>query len=337
MATAGTSRRRALQFAGASALCVLSGCSTGDPPPVQPSPPRTTAGVGDEAGDEALLQEVRRDLVALLALATASADVRVGRRRPLAAAVAPVIQRLSDRLDALGKAPPQPPTAEPLADPARALRRLRAVTLARATDVRAAASGARSGDLARLFASVAAGLAQDGSELGRLPQPGGPSSAPAGPASPGLTDVTVRADDAATVDAAAQVLAGEHAALYAYGVVGGRRRSSPTEASRAERAYLVHRSRRDTLTEALRAAGATPVAAEPAYELPVAVTSAASAQRVGQQVEDRCSVLYALLVATTPPGRDGIRAEAAAALVDSALRLLGWGGAATALPGVQRP
>lgn len=336
MATAGTSRRRALQFVGASALWVLSGCPTDETPPVESSAPRTTADVRDGSGDELLLQDVRRDLLAVLAVATASADVRIGRRRPLASAVEPVIQRLSARLDALGAVPPKPRSAASLTDPARALRRLRAVTLARASDVRAAAAGARSGELARLFASIAAGLAQDGSVLARLAQASGPPTT-AGPASVGLTDVALPADDAATVDAAQQVLAGEHAALYAYGVVGGRRRSSPTEASRAERAYVVHRARRDALTVALRAAWATPVAAEPAYELPVAVTSAASARRVSQQVEDRSSVLYALLVATAPAGRDGIRAEATTALVDAALRRLDWGGAASALPAVQRP
>lgn len=341
VATAGTSRRTALRTAAGAALWLLSGCSTGDG---VPSASRRSQSPPAEAGDEALLEDVRRTMSALLGLTTATAGLRERGTRPLADPLDPVVSRLSARLDAVGASadPAAGPGASPPSDSARAVRQLQAATSQHADVTRTAASDARSGDLARLLAAVAAGLGQDAAVLARLPQAGGNASssdrAAADPDGAGLAaDLEAHPGDTATVEPAQQVLAGEHAAMYAYGVVGGRRVSNAPEAGRAARAYVVHRARRDALTAALRAAGADPVPAAATYELPVAVTSAATARRVGQQVEDRCSVLYALLVAVTPAERDGVRAQAAVALSDAGLRLLDWGGAATALPGVQRP
>lgn len=328
------SRRTALQVAGASTLWLVTGCASGAGTP----PPRPPA---SRSADEALLDQARQDLAALLALATAISGVRVRRTRPLAVPLAAVVSRLSTRLAALGAAAERRTgtVTAPGSNPDRALQRLLAATGELQRTLRAAGSGAHSGDLARLLASVAAGLAQDAAVLVRLlPESGtGPGLGGPRPADAGLDVVDLPAGDTASVDAAQQVLAGEHAAVYAYEVVGGRRRSSPPDRGRATRAYVVHRARRDALTVGLRAAGADPVVADATYELPVPVTSTATARSVSQQVEDRCSVLYALLVATAPADRRGVRAEAGTALTDAALRLLSWGGPPTALPGVQRP
>lgn len=136
------------------------------------------------------------------------------------------------------------------------------------------------------------------------------------------------------IDAMQDALAGEHAAEYAYGVIGGRLDYGTSDQELATRLYAEHRDRRDELMRLLTDAGANPVGADPAYELPVDVQSAADAQRLGQQVEDRCSVLYAGVVATAT---GGARSFAVDALTASAVAGLEWGAPPVALPGVQRP
>lgn len=136
------------------------------------------------------------------------------------------------------------------------------------------------------------------------------------------------------VDAMQDVLAGEHAAVYAYGVVGGRLDYGSRYQDLASRLYRRHRDLRDTLSDRIAAAGAEPVGTEPAYDLPVRVDSDKAAQRLGRQVEDRCSVLYAALVAVA----DGdARALAVTALSDAAVAGVEWGAPSTALPGVEQP
>ena len=137
----------------------------------------------------------------------------------------------------------------------------------------------------------------------------------------------------AVAPALQQMLAGEHAAVYAYGVLGGRLTPGTTPQARAADAYVEHRARRDDVVAMLRALGADPVAAEPGYALPTEADTAAQAAAVARQVEDRCSVLYAQAVAAAT-GRT--RAYAVGALVDAATRALSWGADPVALPGVQR-
>ena len=129
-------------------------------------------------------------------------------------------------------------------------------------------------------------------------------------------------------------LAGEHAAEYAYSVIGGRLDSGTTYQELAARHFREHRTRRDALIALLRDAGAEPVGAEPAYKLPIAVDSDSDAKRVGQQVEDRCTVLYAAIVATA---QDAPRRFAVTALGEAAVAGLEWGASAVALPGVEAP
>ncbi|MDN5853981.1 MAG: ferritin-like domain-containing protein [Actinomycetia bacterium] len=135
-------------------------------------------------------------------------------------------------------------------------------------------------------------------------------------------------------DAMQDALAGEHAAAYAYSVIGGRLDYGTTYQELAARHFRDHRARRDALIALLGDAGADPVGADPAYELPVAVESDSDAQRVGQQVEDRCSVLYAGIVATATgqPRRFGVTA-----LGEAAVAGLEWGAPPVALPGVESP
>lgn len=133
--------------------------------------------------------------------------------------------------------------------------------------------------------------------------------------------------EAAALQAA---LAGEHAALYAYGVVGAR--SSGSDADLAAAAYVRHRARRDALVAMLTEAGERPAAPEVAYDLPFATDGRAPLRRLAALVEGRCAALYAALVQHSPAGR----AFAARGLVDCATTQLGWGGPPEPFPGLGR-
>ncbi len=143
------------------------------------------------------------------------------------------------------------------------------------------------------------------------------------------------------VQALQRTLAGEHAALYVYGVLGGRVSDSahPRLAERLTSAYTTHRGRRDELTDRVRAAGEDPVAAEVSYELPgtdrpglAAQLDAAAITAAALVTEQRCAVTYAEAVGATS-GAD--RRWAVAALTDAAVRELGFGGAPQPWPGVR--
>src|SRR4051794_9413332 len=89
-------------------------------------------------------------------------------------------------------------------------------------------------------------------------------------------------------------LAGEHAAVWAYGLIGAR--LPQAQVAQALSALAAHRARRDTLDRSLRRGGASPAAAAPAYELPSAVTAANSAVALAVLVEERLAGAYADLV-----------------------------------------
>jgi len=133
-------------------------------------------------------------------------------------------------------------------------------------------------------------------------------------------------------EAAAQAtLAGEHAAVYAYGVVGGVVDPSGALGGLARAGYGAHVNRRDRLERSLRALDVEPVAAEPGYALPRPVTTEADAARLIRRVEDRCAVLHAALVAAST---GELRGEAVGWLSDAATRGLAWGAPPAAFPGV---
>lgn len=128
-------------------------------------------------------------------------------------------------------------------------------------------------------------------------------------------------------------LAGEHAAVYLYGVVGGRV-SVSTHAElwqRVRDAYNLHRGRRDQLVSMVRTAGAEPVAAEVSYELPNPAMTPAQLERVALEVEQRCAAVYADTVGSTAGAN---RQWALDALEDAAVRLLGFGGEPEPFPGL---
>ncbi|MFE2013398.1 ferritin-like domain-containing protein [Streptomyces sp. NPDC059491] len=131
------------------------------------------------------------------------------------------------------------------------------------------------------------------------------------------------------LDAAQAALAAEHAAVYGYGVVGGR--IGAERRPEATAAYEAHRARRDALRRTVRDLGGTPVASEAAYTLPFPAADTAAAVRLAAVLEDRVAGVYSDLVrAAAGP----LRREAAAALREAAVRAVRWRGSDVTFPGL---
>ncbi|WNI28891.1 ferritin-like domain-containing protein [Streptomyces sp. ITFR-6] len=133
----------------------------------------------------------------------------------------------------------------------------------------------------------------------------------------------------AALKAAQAALAAEHAAVYGYGVAGGR----VTAGRRAEAtaAHHAHRARRDALVRTVRGLGGEPVAADPAYALPFAVPGPAEAVRLAAVLEDRVADVYSDLVRAA---EGPLRRDAADALREAAVRAVRWRGSGIPFPGL---
>lgn len=131
-----------------------------------------------------------------------------------------------------------------------------------------------------------------------------------------------------------ETLAGEHAAVYVYGVLGGRLSAAqhPDLMDRVVAAYASHVRRRDRVTALVAADGAEPLAAEVSYELPNPALTAAQITAAALVTEQRCANVYAQTVGSTSRAD---RRWAVDALVDSAVRQLGFGGGPDEFPGVR--
>jgi len=135
------------------------------------------------------------------------------------------------------------------------------------------------------------------------------------------------------VDSLQTTLAGEHAAVYVYGVLGGRvsATAAPDLAAAVRAAYTTHRGRRDQVVALIRAAQEEPVAAEVSYQLPNPARSTQQCRRAAAETEERCAGVYASMVGTTSRAN---RQWAIDALTDAAVRRLTFGGEPAAFPGV---
>ncbi|MEU6311606.1 ferritin-like domain-containing protein [Streptomyces sp. NPDC047014] len=129
--------------------------------------------------------------------------------------------------------------------------------------------------------------------------------------------------------AAQAALAAEHAAAYAYGVIGAR--STGPRATEAREAYGVHLARRDALVRTVRELGGAPRPSEAAYTLPFPVRTPADAERLAAVVEDRVAGAYSDLVRAA---EGPLRREAADALTAAAVRAARWRGVGVAFPGL---
>ncbi|MEU8591907.1 ferritin-like domain-containing protein [Streptomyces sp. NPDC048664] len=135
--------------------------------------------------------------------------------------------------------------------------------------------------------------------------------------------------ESAELTALRAALRAEHAAVYGYGVVGGRIQQSLR--SQARDAYDAHRARRDDLTRSVRDLGGTPDAAAPGYALPFPVSDSAAAIELAAELELRVAAAYSDLVRATTGTRRG---AAAAALREAAVRAVRWNGGSVAFPGL---
>ena len=126
-------------------------------------------------------------------------------------------------------------------------------------------------------------------------------------------------------EARAIAVAGEDAAIYAYGVISAV--LSNTDHRRALAALRAHQSWRDRLAAVLPA-GATPTAAI-AYDFPYPVTDSQQAVHLAQLVENRLVVVYADLAAAATGDE---RADAVLAASECATRAVVWGAPSQAFP-----
>jgi hypothetical protein len=130
----------------------------------------------------------------------------------------------------------------------------------------------------------------------------------------------------------ADALAAEHAAIFAYGVIGAHLEDHRSTAREAEQA---HRTRRDELVLLL---GDLAPAAEPSYQLPFPVENPDDAGRLAIVVEERVAATWRALLAESGAGD---RERALDALTDAAVRATRWRvvarlePAAIPFPGVQ--
>jgi hypothetical protein len=138
------------------------------------------------------------------------------------------------------------------------------------------------------------------------------------------------------VEAQQATLAGEHAAVYLYEVLGAQASQSrqPVLYARLLDAFRVHRKRRDQLTVAIAAAGADPVPSEVSYDLPgptgPGADDAAELNDAALRVERRIARTYGQLVESTAGAE---RRWALVALDDSAVRQLEFRGTPEMFPG----
>ncbi|MET8052550.1 ferritin-like domain-containing protein [Streptosporangium sp. NPDC005286] len=91
-------------------------------------------------------------------------------------------------------------------------------------------------------------------------------------------------------------LAAEHAAVYAYGVIGAR--STGRLRTEMTAAYNAHRARRDQLRAMIVKMGGTPAEPAAVYELPVTPSTAAQAVELAVLVERRVTGAYLELAAS---------------------------------------
>ena len=136
-----------------------------------------------------------------------------------------------------------------------------------------------------------------------------------------------------TLDALQAALAGEHACIYGYGLVGAHVSESAEDLARD--GYQTHRARREELTRQIRLRHGEPVAALPAYVVPIEVDDNASARQLAGLLEQRLAVLYAdLIEATSVPA---LRELALMTLIETSVLAARWTGDTFALPGIDEP
>ncbi|MGH3938097.1 MAG: ferritin-like domain-containing protein [Pseudonocardiaceae bacterium] len=123
------------------------------------------------------------------------------------------------------------------------------------------------------------------------------------------------------LDALQAALAAEHAAVWAYGLVGAF--LADELAGQLAEAAAAHRSRRDDTERVLIDAGAQPVRAEPGYLTPEPVTDNASALRLTITVETDTAAAWRSVI-ERGPAEPQLRRAALDGLTTAAVRAVRW-------------
>lgn len=124
-------------------------------------------------------------------------------------------------------------------------------------------------------------------------------------------------------------LAAEYATIYGYGVAGAHLRGADRDY--AMTALEAHMLQRDQLIGLISALRVTPVAALPAYRLPLAVHSPATSRELAAHLEQgSAGAAWDLIAASAPT--TSLRSLAIGWLSDAAQRAAHWG-MTQALPG----
>ncbi|HVU60433.1 MAG TPA: ferritin-like domain-containing protein [Mycobacteriales bacterium] len=126
-----------------------------------------------------------------------------------------------------------------------------------------------------------------------------------------------------------EALAAEQAVVYGYGVVGAHL-SGKAQRYAATR-LTAHQVLRDQIAALIQQIGAVAGAAQPAYQMPFAVTDPASARRLAGTLENGAAGAAWDLAAASPAGSPA-RELAVGWLTDAAESAALWG-ASTPLPG----
>jgi hypothetical protein len=131
-----------------------------------------------------------------------------------------------------------------------------------------------------------------------------------------------------------RALAAEHAAVYVYGVLGGRtsRTETPELYDAVRSAYESHRARRDRLQSLIADAGEEPAGPSAAYATPPRIESPKGVRRAALSLERSCAETYAWVVSQTA-GES--RSWAVNALKDGAVRELTFRGTPETFPGIR--
>jgi Domain of unknown function (DUF4439) len=124
-------------------------------------------------------------------------------------------------------------------------------------------------------------------------------------------------------------LAAEQTACYGYGLVGAYLHGGAASTAQAD--WVAHQVARDRLTAIISSAGATPVPAAVAYQLPVVVRTEDDARALAAFLESGVARAYLGLVGVTDLA---LRRVGTAGLQAAALRAAAWSQRTTAFPGL---
>jgi len=136
--------------------------------------------------------------------------------------------------------------------------------------------------------------------------------------------------DAHAVAALQAALAAEQAASYGYGVAGAH--LTGARYTEAVSDWIAHQRARDDLTNMISVFGGQAYPAAAAYQLPVAVRTAAKAITLAIILEQQVTAAYLSIVALPIPP---LRAYAASQMQAAAIRAARWSDRSEAFPGLE--